>query len=488
MFGDRIKEGLSFDDVLVLPRKSSVLPRDTDLSTQLTEKIPLNIPLMSAAMDTVTESQTAIAMAQEGGIGIVHKNWSIEEHAREVAAVKKFESGVVSQPVTVRSDFTLNQVHNLQKEQGISGFPVTDGPRLVGMITNRDLQFEEDHTKKVSEVMTPSDQLVTAREGVSLDEAKKVLHARRVEKLPLVDDDFNLKGLVTVRDIQKVKFHPLASKDGLGRLRVGAAVSVTPQDVERAHALVEAEADILVVDTAHGHSKGVIEMVKTLKSKMGDTHVIAGNIGTVEAAEELIDAGADALKVGVGPGSICTTRVVSGCGIPQVTAIMDVASVARKKGIPVIADGGIKYSGDIVKALAAGANVVMIGSLFAGTDESPGEVIIYQGRSYKIYRGMGSLGAMQQGSGDRYFQGDVKEAKKMVPEGIEGRVPYRGSLRDMLYQILGGMRSGMGYAGSKNLEELSTKTQLVRITPAGYRESHVHDVAITKEAPNYWQR
>jgi len=487
MFGERIKEGLSFDDVLLLPGKSSVLPRDVDLSTHLTESIKLGAPLISAAMDTVTEAGTAIAMAQEGGIGIVHKNWSIEDQSREIAKVKKFESGVVHEPITVNPELTLKQVRALQETEGISGFPVTQGMKLVGIITNRDMQFEADLNKRVSDVMTPAERLVTAKEGVNLEEAKSVLHARRVEKLPLVDEEFNLKGLITVRDIQKVEVYPNASKDEQGRLRVGAAIGVSAYDVERAVSLANSGADVVVVDTAHGHSEGVIKTVKTLKSEMPDMQVIAGNIGTEEAARDLISAGADAVKVGIGPGSICTTRVVSGCGVPQITAIMSVASYARKKGVHIIADGGVKYSGDIVKALAAGAHVVMLGSLLAGTDESPGEVIIYQGRSYKVYRGMGSLGAMQQGSSDRYFQAGVTEAKKLVPEGIEGRVPHRGSLRDMLYQLLGGLRSGMGYTGCANLNELATKPHFVRITPSGLKESHVHDVFITKEAPNYWR-
>lgn len=487
MFGDRIKDGLTFDDVLIVPGASSVLPKDVDLTTKLTSSIRLDIPIVSAAMDTVTESRAAIAMAQEGGIGIIHKNWSIEDHAGEVARVKKFESGVVHEPITVGPDDSLEQVKALSESQGISGFPVTQGKRIVGMVTRRDLQFEEDLSRKVSEVMTPAERLATAKEGVSIEEAKKILHARRVEKLPVVDDSFNLKGLITVRDIQKVVFYPNASKDDLGRLRVGAAVGVSEKELERANALIRAKVDVIVVDTAHGHSKGVMDMVSELKKVVGDIPLIAGNIATGDAAKDLIAAGADAVKVGVGPGSICTTRVVAGCGVPQMTAIQDVASVARKKGVPVIADGGIKYSGDVVKALAAGADVVMIGSLFAGTDESPGEVIIYQGRSYKTYRGMGSLGAMQQGSKDRYFQAEVTESRKLVPEGIEGRVPYRGMLRDVLYQMIGGVRSGMGYAGCASLAELATKSTFVRITAAGVCESHVHDVVITKEAPNYWK-
>ncbi len=487
MFEDRIAEGLTFDDVLIVPAASSVLPRDVDLTTHLTSSIALNIPIISAAMDTVTEARTAIAMAQEGGLGIIHKNWSVETHAAEVMRVKKFESGVVSEPITVGPDDTLGRVRELSELHGISGFPVVQGSRLVGIITRRDMQFEEDSAKCVGDIMTPAERLATATEGVSLDEAKRILHARRVEKLPIVDAHFNLKGLVTVRDIQKVERYPNACKDGLGRLRVGAAVGVSPQELERAVALADAHVDFLVVDTAHGHARGVIEMVKAVKKRLPEIAVIAGNIGTADAARDLIAAGADAVKVGVGPGSICTTRIVAGCGVPQLTAIAEVASVARKKNVPVIADGGIKYSGDIVKALAAGASVAMIGSLFAGTDESPGELILYQGRSYKVYRGMGSLSAMEQGSRDRYFQGEVRELKKLVPEGIEGRVPHRGRLSDMLYQLVGGLRSGMGYTGSANLAELAHKARFIKITNAGYRESHVHDVEITKEAPNYWQ-
>jgi len=487
MLGDRISDGLTFDDVLIVPGPSSVLPKDVDLSTRIASKIPLKIPIISAAMDTVTEARSAIAMAQQGGIGIIHKNWSIEDHAREIGRVKKFESGVVREPITVSPSDTLEHIYELKELHGISGFPVVSGQTLVGIITNRDLRFEGDHTKKVSDLMTPRERLAVGHEGIALEEAKRILHERRVEKLPVVDGSGVLKGLITVRDIQKVEVYPFASKDEFGRLLVGAAVGVSKDEVERAHALAEKGVDVIVVDTAHGHSKGVIEMVKTLKNDLKDLCIIGGNIATADAAKDLIAAGADAVKVGVGPGSICTTRVVSGCGMPQVSAIANVASVARAKKIPVIADGGIKYSGDIVKALAAGANIVMIGSLFAGTDESPGETILFQGRSYKMYRGMGSLGAMQKGSKDRYFQADVKEAKKLVPEGIEGRVPYRGYLKDVLYQLIGGLRSGMGYAGCSSLEELATKTKFIRITQAGATESHVHDVVITKEAPNYWR-
>lgn len=485
MLGESAQEGLTFDDVLIVPALSEILPKDVDISTRLTPDISINIPLVSSAMDTVTESATAIAMAQEGGVGIIHKNWPALRQAEEVARVKKYESGVVTLPITVSPDQKLAEVAELSMRLGISGFPVTKGKLLVGIVTHRDIQFEDDLEKRVLDVMTPLEKLVTAKYGVELSDAKKILHERRIEKLPLVDDDFNLKGMVTVRDIKKVEMYPLATKDADGRLRVGAAVGVSGTEFERAGALIEAGADVIVVDTAHGHSRGVIEMVKNLRKKYRDLQIIAGNIGTSDAALALIDAGASALKVGVGPGSICTTRIVSGCGVPQISAIADVSSVARKKGIPAIADGGVKFSGDIVKALTAGAESVMIGSMFAGTDESPGEVVLYQGRSYKVYRGMGSLSAMQKGSRDRYCQADVEDVGKLVPEGIEGRVPYRGKLRDVLFQMIGGLRSGMGYAGVKTIYELSTKTKFVRITPAGLRESHVHGVIITKEAPNY---
>ncbi|HPQ81185.1 MAG TPA: IMP dehydrogenase [bacterium] len=485
MLGDRIQEGLTFDDVLIVPGASDVLPKDADLRTTISPSISLNIPLVSAAMDTVTEADTAIAMAQEGGIGIIHKNWPAERQAAEVVRVKKFESGIVTEPITVSPNMTLVDVFELSRRHSISGFPVTEGGRLVGIITHRDMQFEEDLERRVSEVMTPRDRLVTARTNVNLADAKRILHERRVEKLPLVDDDFNFRGLITVRDIKKVQRYPQSTKDEKGRLRVGAAVGVSEKEFDRAQALMEAGADLLCVDTAHGHSRGVLEMVRRLRKLSPELSLIAGNIATADAASALIEAGASAVKVGVGTGSICTTRVVSGCGVPQISAIASVASVAKKKGVSVIADGGVKFSGDIVKALAAGAQAVMVGSLFGGTDESPGEVVLYQGRSYKVYRGMGSLGAMQKGSSDRYFQDEITEAKKLVPEGIEGRVPYRGKLRDVIYQMIGGLRSGMGYAGCTTIAELSTKAKFVRISPAGLRESHVHGVIITKEAPNY---
>ena len=487
MLGDRIRDGLTFDDILIVPAASECLPRDVDTSTCLIrDQINLAIPVLSAAMDTVTEAATAMVMAQEGGIGIIHKNWTIDEHASEVAKVKKYESGIVSEPITVRPEQTLSEVEVLAEKHRISGFPVTRDGKLVGMITHRDRMFEDDKNRRVEEVMTPQERLITAKAGIKIEDAKALLHRHRVEKLPIIDEAGYFRGLITVKDLQKVQKYPNATKDKLGRLRVGAAVGVQPKDIERVAALNEAGVDVIVVDTAHGHSRGVVEMVKDLHKKFPDLPIIAGNIATADAAKDLIEAGASALKIGVGPGSICTTRVVAGVGVPQVTAISDCASIARKRGIPLIADGGIRYSGDIVKALAAGANAVMIGSLFAGTDESPGEVVIYQGRSYKVYRGMGSLTAMQKGSRDRYFQSDVQNPSKLVPEGIEGRVPYRGKIRDSLYQMVGGLRSGMGYAGCMTLDELATKTKFMRITPAGLRESHVHGVIITKEAPNYW--
>lgn len=485
MLDNNIVSGLTFDDVLLVPAFSCVLPKDVDLRTNLTPKISLAIPLISAAMDTVTEAATAIAMAEEGGLGIMHRNMPIERHVSEIVRVKKYEGGVVTEPITVGPNETLVHVLELTKKHGVSGFPVVEGTKLVGIITHRDIQFEENLERRVKDVMTSRADLVTAKVGVALNDAKKLLHEKRVEKLLLVDDDFNLKGMVTIRDIKKVQLYPNSTKDESGRLKVGSAVGVTESEFERAEALIEAGVDVIVVDTAHGHSLGVIQMVKKLKKSFPDTEVIAGNIATADAAKALVEAGASAVKVGVGPGSICTTRIISGAGMPQISAIADVASYARKKNCTVIADGGVKFSGDIVKALAAGASAVMIGSMFAGTDESPGELVLYQGRSYKVYRGMGSLGAMMEGCRDRYFQENVKDAGKLVPEGIEGRVPYRGKLRDVVYQMIGGLRSGMGYTGSKTIEELSTKTKFVRITGAGLKESHVHDVIITKEASNY---
>lgn len=484
MLANRLSEALTFDDVLVVPGASEVLPHQVNIATELAAGFTLQTPLISAAMDTVTEAKSAIVMAQEGGLGIIHKNFSILEQAGHVARVKKYESGVVSEPVAVSPDQTIGQVLMMAESEGVTGFPVVHNGRLVGMFTNRDRQFEDNMSRKVSELMTPRERLITAKPGVSLEDAKKLLHQHRIEKLPLIDESGAFKGLITIRDIKKVQKYPKATKDALQRLRVGAAIGAGESDLERAAALVEAGVDLLVVDTAHGHSKGVVEMTRCLRSLYPDLLLVAGNIATAEACEALAKAGANIVKVGVGPGSICTTRIVAGCGVPQITAIANVAAVAKNFSVKVIADGGIKYSGDVVKAFAVGADAVMIGSLFAGTEETPGETIVYQGRSYKLYRGMGSLGAMSQGSKDRYFQGNVTEAKKFVPEGIEGRVPYRGSLRDVIYQLVGGLRSGMGYAGAADLVAL-TQAKLVKMTSAGLRESHVHDVIITKEAPNY---
>ncbi|MEJ5348806.1 MAG: IMP dehydrogenase [Desulfosoma sp.] len=479
-----IPEALTFDDILIVPAYSEVLPAETDVSTVLAAGISMKIPLVSAAMDTVTESETAISMAREGGIGIIHRNMSVERQAREVDKVKKSESGMIVDPITVHPDQPIGDVMELMSQYRISGVPVVKGDQLVGIITNRDLRFETDLTRPVSELMT-KDNLVTAPVGISLEDSKKLLQERRIEKLLVVDDTGRLRGLITIKDIMKVKKYPNSCKDHLGRLRVGAAVGAGADTPERVQALVKAGVDVIVVDSAHGHSRNVLRTVSWIKSEYPQVPVVAGNVATAGGAESLIEAGADAVKVGVGPGSICTTRVIAGVGVPQITAIMECARVARPRGIPVIADGGIKYSGDIVKALAAGADSVMIGSLFAGTDESPGETVLYQGRSYKVYRGMGSLGAMREGSRDRYFQDQVQETTKLVPEGIEGMVPYRGPLASTIHQLVGGLRAGMGYAGCRNLEELRTKTQVVRITSAGLKESHVHDVIITKEAPNY---
>lgn len=480
----QIPVALTFDDVLIVPAYSEVLPTETDVSTVLTAGISMRIPLLSAAMDTVTEADTAISMAREGGIGIIHRNMSIERQAREVDKVKKSESGMIVDPITVHPDQPIGDVMELMAQYRISGVPVVKDDQLVGIITNRDLRFETDPTRRVSELMT-KDNLVTAPVGISLEESKKLLQERRIEKLLVVDDTGRLRGLITIKDIMKVKKYPNSCKDQLGRLRVGAAVGAGSDTPDRVQALVKAGVDVIVVDSAHGHSRNVLRTVEWIKSEYPHMPVVAGNVATASGAESLIEAGADAVKVGVGPGSICTTRVIAGVGVPQITAIMDCARVARPRGIPVIADGGIKYSGDIVKALAAGADSVMIGSLFAGTDESPGETVLYQGRSYKVYRGMGSLGAMREGSRDRYFQDQVQEPTKLVPEGIEGMVPYRGPLASTIHQLVGGLRAGMGYAGCRTLEELRTKTQVVRITSAGLKESHVHDVIITKEAPNY---
>lgn len=479
-----IKEGLTFDDVLLLPQESEVLPRDVDITTRLTNSISLKIPLLSAAMDTVTESRLAIAIAREGGIGIIHKNMTIQEQALEVERVKKSESGMIVNPITMRPEQKIYEALEVMKKFSISGLPITEnGGKLVGILTNRDLRFETCVNQEIKDVMT-KENLVTAPVGTTLDEAKALLHKNRIEKLLVVDDNYYLKGLITIKDIEKAITYPNSCKDGFGRLRVGAAIGVTEDRDARVEALIRAGVDVISIDTAHGHSRNVINSVREIKNNFSGIQIIAGNIATEGAAEALIQAGADAIKVGVGPGSICTTRIVSGVGVPQITAIMDCARAAKKYDIPVIADGGIKYSGDIVKAIAAGAQSIMIGSLFAGTEESPGETILYQGRSYKMYRGMGSIGAMKEGSKDRYFQSDV-DTNKLVPEGIEGKVPYKGTLSSSIYQLLGGIRSGMGYLGAKNLDELRNRASFVKISSSGLRESHVHDVIITKEAPNY---
>ena len=480
-----IQEALTFDDVLLVPAHSAVLPRDVDITTQLTREIRLNIPLLSAAMDTVTDSRLAIAMAQEGGMGIIHKNMSIEAQANEVTKVKKYESGVIKDPITVAPDVSISDVLEITRANKISGVPVVDNKQLVGIVTSRDLRFETHLDAPVSTIMTPKDRLVTVEEGASLDKVQELLHKHRIEKVLVVNDEFQLRGMITVKDIQKSSEHPNASKNEQGQLRAGAAVGVGAGTNERVDALIKANVDVIVVDTAHGHSQAVLDTVKWVKTTYPQVQVIGGNIATAAAANALIDHGVDALKVGIGPGSICTTRIVAGVGVPQITAVDNVVNVAHKKGVPVIADGGIRYSGDIAKAIAAGADVIMVGSLFAGTKESPGDVELYQGRSYKTYRGMGSLGAMQQGSSDRYFQDGEAEKDKLVPEGIEGRVPYKGSITSILHQLLGGVRSSMGYVGCCNIEEMHDKTEFVKISAAGMRESHVHDVAITKEAPNY---
>ncbi len=478
-----IREALTFDDVLLLPAKSDVLPKDTDISTQLTRKITLNIPLVSAAMDTVTEAKMAIALAQEGGLGFIHKALPIEQQAEEVDKVKKSESGMIIDPITISPDARISDALDLMKKYRISGVPVTKGHKLVGILTNRDLRFEKRMSLKVFEVMT-KDKLITAPLGTTLEKAMVILQKYKIEKLLIVDKDFSLRGLITIKDIEKKIKYPIACKDKLGRLRVGAAVGVGDHS-ERVPELLKAGVDIIVVDTAHGHSQGVIDAVKGIKQKYPDLDVVAGNIATAEATRDLIRAGADAVKVGIGPGSICTTRVVSGAGVPQITAVLDCFSVAEKAKIPVIADGGIKFSGDITKALAAGASCVMIGGLFAGTDESPGETILFQGRTYKMYRGMGSIGAMERGSKDRYFQAHELEKSKLVPEGVEGRVPSKGPLAESVHQLMGGVKAGMGYCGCENLKALRAKAQFIKISSAGLRESHVHDVVITKEAPNY---
>lgn len=476
-----LKQAYTFDDVLLVPNKSEVLPNEVSLKTNLTKKITLNIPLLSASMDTVTESKMAIAMAREGGIGIVHKNMSIEAQAKEVDKVKRQENGVITDPIFLSPEHTLEDAEELMSQYRISGVPITVDGKLVGILTNRDITFEEDYSKKIKDVMTSED-LITAKEGTTIDEAKELLKKHKIEKLPLVDEEGNLKGLITIKDIEKAKIFPNAAKDSQGRLLCGAAVGVTADMMDRVDALVKAKVDVITIDTAHGHSKGVLEGVRRVKEKYPELQIIAGNVATPEATEDLIKAGADCVKVGIGPGSICTTRVVAGVGVPQLTAVMDCVEVAKRHGVSVIADGGIKYSGDIVKALAAGACAAMMGSLFAGCDEAPGEVEIYQGRSYKVYRGMGSLGAMACGSKDRYFQSGNK---KLVPEGIEGRVAYKGFVADTIFQMLGGIRAGMGYLGSKDLNTLYETATFVVQTSAGLRESHPHDINMTKEAPNY---
>lgn len=476
-----IKTAYTFDDVLLVPNKSEILPNEVSLKTKLTKKISLNIPLMSASMDTVTESKMAIAMAREGGIGIIHKNMTIAEQAMEVDRVKRQENGVITDPIFLNEDNTVKQALELMAKYRISGVPVTRGTKLVGIITNRDIVFETNYDKKINEVMTKSP-LITAKEGTTLEEALEILKKHKIEKLPLVDDENNLKGLITIKDIEKAKAYPNAAKDSKGRLLCGASVGITNDMMERVEALVKANVDVITLDTAHGHSKGVIEGVRKIKSVYPELQIIAGNIATAEAVRDLIEAGADCVKVGIGPGSICTTRVVAGVGVPQLTAVMDCVEEGRKYGVPVIADGGLKYSGDIVKALAAGAQVCMMGSMLAGCEESPGETEIYQGRTYKVYRGMGSLAAMEKGSSDRYFQNGTK---KFVPEGVEGRVAYKGPVADTLFQLLGGIKSGMGYLGAPTLDDLYENAKFVVQTSSGIRESHPHDINITKEAPNY---
>jgi len=479
-----VKEALTFDDLLLVPAFSAIMPRDVDTATMLTRKIKLNIPIVSAAMDTVTESRTAICLAQEGGLGIIHRNMSIERQALEVDKVKKSESGMIVDPITVEPENTVAYALELMHKYRISGVPVVKNKRLVGILTNRDLRFEDNVSQPVANVMT-KENLITVSSTISLEESKKLLHQHRIEKLLVVDDEYNLKGLITIKDIEKVKRYPNACKDSLGRLRVGAAVGIIERE-ERIKALIDAGVDVIAIDTSHGHSQNVLDAIRDTKRDFPQIEVIAGNVATADGAKALIEAGADAVKVGVGPGSICTTRIIAGVGVPQVTAIMEVCLTAIKAGVPVIADGGIKYSGDIVKALGAGAASVMIGSLFAGTEESPGETILYQGRSYKVYRGMGYLESMNIGSRDRYYQDDIESNLKLVPEGIEGRVPFRGSLSASIYQLIGGLKAGMGYLGAKSIMELRDKSRFVRITAAGLKESHVHDVIITKEAPNYW--
>ena len=482
MFEEKFaKQGLTFDDVLLVPAKSDVLPKDVEVNTRLTRNISLNIPIISSGMDTVTEARMAIAMAREGGLGIIHKNMTIEQQANEIDKVKRSENGIIVDPLFLSPEHTLKDVQDLMERYHISGVPITQQDRLVGILTNRDLRFETDLSKRIGECMT-REHLITAPMGTSLNEAKEILRKHRIEKLPLVDERGHLKGLITIKDIEKAQKYPNSAKDSKGRLLVGAAVGVGSDMLDRVAAIVAAKVDVIVVDTAHGHSQGVIESVRTIKNTYPNVELIAGNVATEEATRALFEAGVDAVKVGIGPGSICTTRVIAGIGVPQITAVYECAKAAAEFGLPIIADGGIKYSGDVVKALAAGANVVMVGNLLAGTEESPGETIIYQGRSYKVYRGMGSLGAMAKGSKDRYFQENMD---KLVPEGIEGRVPYKGPVSETMFQMVGGLRAGMGYCGVKNIEALRTETKFIRITSAGLKESHPHDVNITKVAPNY---
>lgn len=483
----KARKALTFDDVLLVPAYSEILPKDTSLKTRVSRNISLNVPLLSAAMDTVTESRLAIAIAQEGGMGIIHKNLTPAQQAAEVARVKRFESGVVSDPITISPDMTVGDVLALKRHHGISGLPVVEGRKVVGIVTNRDLRFEDNLDQPVRNIMTPRERLVTVHEGASLDEAQALMHRHRLERVLVINDAFELRGLMTVKDILKATEHPASTKDRDGQLRVGAAVGTGPDADERIDRLASADVDLIVVDTAHGHSKGVIDKVREIKRRYPKIDVVAGNIATARAAAMLAEAGADAVKVGIGPGSICTTRVVAGVGVPQITAVMDVAEQLRGSGVPLISDGGVRYSGDVAKALAAGASCVMLGSMFAGTEEAPGEVILFQGRSYKSYRGMGSLGAMKAGSAERYFQDASSAAEKMVPEGIEGRVPYKGSVTQIIFQLAGGVRASMGYCGATSIEDFQQKAEFVEISSAGMRESHVHDVQIVKEAPNYHQ-
>jgi IMP dehydrogenase len=484
MLENEVKEGLTFDDLLLVPAESRILPKDVNSSTLLTNNVHLNIPLISAAMDTVTESETAICMAQEGGIGIIHRNMSIERQSLEVDKVKKSESGMIVDPITIEPEQKVRDALDLMSKYRISGVPVVKNHKLVGILTNRDLRFESNLNQRVSSIMT-RENLVTVSTNISLEDSKKLLHKHRIEKLLVVDDEYNLMGLITIKDIEKIKKYPNSCKDSMGRLRVGAAVGIIDRE-ERIDAMLAAGADAIVIDTSHGHSKGVLDAIKDTKSNFPECELIAGNVASVEGAEALIKAGVDAVKVGVGPGSICTTRIIAGVGIPQMTAIRDCCKAASKYGIPIIADGGVKFSGDIVKALGAGAHSVMIGGLFAGTEETPGETVLFQGRTYKVYRGMGSLEAMKAGSRDRYMQDDIESNLKLVPEGIEGRVSFRGSLSASIHQLIGGLKAGMGYVGCSTINELREKARFIRITQAGLRESHVHDVIITKEAPNYW--